>query len=92
MALLPGQTVVAFTDGLVETRSTIIDTGLDRLRRAALKHGGLRAQDLVKSIKEEMIPAGSEDDVAFLAIRFSPASIEDPQRDQQRKDASVLGV
>ncbi len=69
---LPAEgTLVVFTDGLVETRSAPIDQGLERLRIVARSHRAAGPDELVTAIMDEMIPNGSEDDTALLAIRWS---------------------
>jgi serine phosphatase RsbU (regulator of sigma subunit) len=70
-------TLIAFTDGLVETRSAPIDDGLDRLRTAATTNSSAQADILVSAITRELIPAGSDDDVALLVIRCSRATTEE---------------
>jgi hypothetical protein len=65
-----GATLVAFTDGLIERRSEIIDEGLDRLRLAA--HGSTApVADLLTDIVEKLLPQGSTDDAALLAFRWA---------------------
>jgi serine phosphatase RsbU (regulator of sigma subunit) len=86
--LAPGTTLIAFTDGLVETRSAGLDEGLERLRSAASTHIGLEVDDLAKSITDQLIPAGSDDDVALLVIRTSPSSVDEPMADPM-KDAGM---
>jgi len=67
-----GSTVVAFTDGLVERRGDLIDTGLDRLRDE-LATGPLVAADLCDHLVDRLVPADHlslEDDVALLVARL----------------------
>ena len=66
-----GDTVVAFTDGLVERREEDIEDGLARLRKAV---GGLSAvslapglRRLVRAVRDERY----DDDIAVLALRRS---------------------
>jgi serine phosphatase RsbU (regulator of sigma subunit) len=64
-----GATLVAFTDGLIERRTEIIDEGLERLRHAA--HGSTEpVADLLTEIVEKLLPQGSTDDAALLAFRW----------------------
>jgi serine phosphatase RsbU (regulator of sigma subunit) len=70
VSLAPGSTVIAFTDGLIETRGAGIDEGLERLRRASTPDGSRDVDGLVEAIIDALIPSGSEDDVALLALRF----------------------
>jgi serine phosphatase RsbU (regulator of sigma subunit) len=76
--LAPGTTVLAFTDGLVETRSAPIDDGLERLRSAAATGSRSDLNDVVQSVTDQLIPQGSEDDVALLALRLAPQPVMTP--------------
>ena len=64
-----GDTLLAFTDGLVERRDEGIDTGLERLARAAphLAHPALAegVQRVVDSVRDETY----DDDMAALGLR-----------------------
>jgi PAS domain S-box-containing protein len=66
-----GSTVVLYTDGLVEIRGETIDTGLTRLRRAAMS---LEASiDDPDAVADELIArnqAGAEDDTAMLVCHL----------------------
>ena len=69
-----GETLVLYTDGLVERRSESIDAGLERLARAALLSGGspaTHADDLCDALlgREEQ-----DDDVCVLTVRRTSAS------------------
>ena len=68
--LLSGSTLVAFTDGLVERRGEIIDTGLERLIRAASERAPT-IDDLLTTLTATLGPHGSDDDVAILAFRWT---------------------
>ncbi|MCM8551867.1 SpoIIE family protein phosphatase [Streptomyces sp. STCH 565 A] len=69
--LQPGSTLLLYTDGLVETPGSDLDTGLDRLRRyvLALAHEPL---DRLCGKVLAHLPPGSTDDVALLALRVPP--------------------
>jgi PAS domain S-box-containing protein len=65
--LAPGATLVLYTDGLVESRTRSIDTGLQRLADAAgASRGGLErlTDDIVEAVPEQR-----QDDIAVLALR-----------------------
>jgi GAF domain-containing protein len=65
----PGDTLLLFTDGLVERRDEVVDTGLDRLEKAA---GRLAGGDLAPALAELVTLVrgpGADDDVTALAVR-----------------------
>jgi serine phosphatase RsbU (regulator of sigma subunit) len=65
-----GSTLIAYTDGLVERRSEILDVGLERLKRAALVSAP-SADDLLTQITDQMFADHtSDDDTAILAVRW----------------------
>ena len=66
----PEATVVAFTDGLVERRGENLDTGLDRLRRAATSHH-VALPELLQTLVSEMASGGSQDDIAIVGVRWT---------------------
>ena len=70
-ALLPGATVLLYTDGLVERRGEHLGVGLERLRHAAARLADLELEAMCDALLAEL--AGpAEDDVALLAIRTHP--------------------
>ena len=70
LPILPNSTLIAYTDGLVERRNELLDTGLERLRKAA-SLGALSVDDLVTRIADSILAGqGSDDDTAILAIRW----------------------
>jgi GAF domain-containing protein len=74
VALPPGATLVLYTDGLVENRTEVIDTGLERLREnaASLVHRPLSS--FLDLLLEHARPSDHhDDDIAVLALR-TPAS------------------
>jgi PAS domain S-box-containing protein len=69
--LTPGDTVVMYTDGLVERRRESLDVGLARLQ-AALESVP-RPADLARLCDEvtaALVPDGGADDVALLTVRY----------------------
>jgi serine phosphatase RsbU (regulator of sigma subunit) len=68
--LASGSALVAFTDGLVERRGESIDVGMDRLERAATEHVS-SVDDLLTRLTATLGPAGSDDDIAILAFRWT---------------------
>jgi serine phosphatase RsbU (regulator of sigma subunit) len=73
LELAAGDTLLLYTDGLVERRDENLDTGFSRLRDtvAALRH--LPLQALCDGVLAWMRPDGS-DDIALIAVR----AIDDP--------------
>jgi serine phosphatase RsbU (regulator of sigma subunit) len=66
----PEATVVAFTDGLVETRGESIDHGLERLRAAASSHD-VGLPELLGRLVSEMANGGAQDDIAIVGVRWT---------------------
>ncbi|WP_255308270.1 PP2C family protein-serine/threonine phosphatase [Streptomyces marincola] len=66
--LPPGATLLLYTDGMVETPGTDLNTGLGRLRRDA---GALAGEplDAFCDLLLTRLPPGGTDDVALLALR-----------------------
>jgi anti-anti-sigma factor len=74
--LPPGSSVVLYTDGLVERRGELVDTGLMRLESAAVGLGGLGPAELVASLVDAVLDdTGPADDVALLVVRAVPAPL-----------------
>jgi serine phosphatase RsbU (regulator of sigma subunit) len=69
---LPGPaTLLAYTDGLVERRDEVLDTGLDRLREAAAGAAGLPLEALVDHLMEQMTADGAKDDTVLMGLRWT---------------------
>jgi serine phosphatase RsbU (regulator of sigma subunit) len=64
----PGETLLLYTDGLVERRGELLDVGLGRLVDAASSQGG-DLDDFVDSLLGRLAGPGSQDDIAVLALR-----------------------
>jgi serine phosphatase RsbU (regulator of sigma subunit) len=62
-------TLVAFTDGLVERRDEVVDTGLERLRKAATAQR-LPLDDLVDRLPGDLAFATHHDDTAIVGIQW----------------------
>jgi serine phosphatase RsbU (regulator of sigma subunit) len=70
--LVPGETLVFCTDGLVEERGLDITIGMQALAEA-LRDGPERAEDLADHLADNLWERwGSNDDVALLVLRRAP--------------------
>lgn len=66
-----GDTLVLYTDGLVERRREDIDVGLARLTRALTRHRGSDPEALADAILLDLLPpGGSTDDTALVVVRL----------------------
>ncbi|MEU4251589.1 SpoIIE family protein phosphatase [Amycolatopsis sp. NPDC026612] len=84
--LLPGASVLLYTDGLVERRDEPIDDGLRRLCEAAARAHASAPEQLVTALAAALLDSGQEDDVAVLAIRLMPP----PLRRRATAETAVL--
>jgi serine phosphatase RsbU (regulator of sigma subunit) len=64
-----GSTLLAFTDGLVERRSEVLDVGLDRLAEASIVTDA-SLEEYLDRIIDDLTQGESEDDIALLAFRW----------------------
>jgi GAF domain-containing protein len=65
-----GDTIVMYTDGLVERREVGIDAGLQRLATAAAPLHDASASDIADALLHAMVADEISDDVAILVLRF----------------------
>lgn len=65
----PGTTIVLYTDGLVERRGEVIDTGLERLRLSVPPGAG--AETACARIVAELAADQRRDDVALIVLRLA---------------------
>jgi serine phosphatase RsbU (regulator of sigma subunit)/anti-sigma regulatory factor (Ser/Thr protein kinase) len=75
--LQPRDTVLLYTDGLVERRSESLTQGMEWLRRRSGALAGLTLDALCDTLLAEL-PRQREDDVALLAVRARPVGDERP--------------
>ncbi|MFB9607826.1 SpoIIE family protein phosphatase [Streptomyces roseofulvus] len=72
----PGQTLMLFTDGLVEKPGADLDEGLEWLS-SLVRHGPADLQELADHLCDVVADRGGEDDVAILLLRrlgaYTPA-------------------
>ncbi|GAA1258393.1 hypothetical protein GCM10009609_21770 [Pseudonocardia aurantiaca] len=87
----PGESIVLYTDGLVERRGELIDDGIERLAAAAARHQALAPPALTDALVSEALateahpaPIGEADgpslpdpadDVAIIVARLVPAPL-----------------
>jgi serine phosphatase RsbU (regulator of sigma subunit) len=67
----PGETVLLYTDGLVEGRDLSVDEGIDRLTAAVTSLAGRPLAELCDGVVESVRPAELQDDVALVAVRLT---------------------
>ncbi|WP_426368581.1 PP2C family protein-serine/threonine phosphatase [Streptomyces sp. E-08] len=69
-AYRPGDTLVLYTDGLIERRDEDIDVGLDRLTTALGDLAGLGPARLADTLLARLgVPGGARDDIALVVVR-----------------------
>ncbi|MBT3150183.1 SpoIIE family protein phosphatase [Streptomyces sp. CHD11] len=67
----PGDTLVLYTDGLVERRGEDIDAGLFRLSDAVGRHARLSPEDLADTLLTHLgVADGGPDDIALVIVRL----------------------
>ncbi len=71
VTLHPGDTVVLYTDGLVERRVATLDEGLSRLVEAGTELAGVPVTKLCDALLSRLAPEYA-DDVALVALRAHP--------------------
>ncbi|NUR43387.1 MAG: SpoIIE family protein phosphatase [Streptomyces sp.] len=66
-----GDTLVLYTDGLVERRHEDIDTGLDRLADSLTRHRKAEPEPMADAVLLELLPPeGATDDTALIVVRL----------------------
>ncbi len=68
--LEPGDTVLFFTDGLIERRDDSIDAGVQRLREALERQHARPVEELLDALLDEVVGISHADDLAVLAVRL----------------------
>lgn len=70
VACAPGDTLVLYTDGLVERRGEVLDVGLARLADLLASHAALDPESLADVVLGELVgAAGADDDTALVVVR-----------------------
>ena len=67
-----GDTLVMYTDGLIERRGEMIDIGIERLRRAVEARRGMSPEDLCDAVLSAVALEQPEDDIALLVMQRNP--------------------
>jgi serine phosphatase RsbU (regulator of sigma subunit) len=67
-------TLLAFTDGAVERRGEIIDTGLERLRSTAAAAGDRPLSTVLERLMDATTAQGGRDDTVILGLRWTPSA------------------
>ncbi|MEV6400620.1 SpoIIE family protein phosphatase [Streptomyces sp. NPDC051907] len=70
-AYVPGDTLVLYTDGLIERREEDIDAGMNRLADALSRHRRLGTQRLADAVLARLdVSGGARDDIALVIVRL----------------------
>ena len=68
--LTAGDTIVLYSDGLIERRGESLDVGLDRLARTTVELHGSSVQDVADGLLRTLVPERNRDDVVLVVKRF----------------------
>jgi serine phosphatase RsbU (regulator of sigma subunit) len=70
-AYAPGDTLVLYTDGLIERRGEDIDVGLSRLVDALVRHCAENPEPFADGVLADLgVTGGARDDIALLVVRL----------------------
>jgi serine phosphatase RsbU (regulator of sigma subunit) len=70
-AYTPGDTLVLYTDGLIERRSEDIDVGLSRLCEALARHCTGTPREMADAVLNELgVAGGGRDDISLIIVRL----------------------
>ena len=70
--LLPGDTLLFYTDGLIEQGRTLIDEGIARLTAVTAELGHLTVDQVCDQLLARIVRHRSDDDIAIVAVRCHP--------------------
>ncbi|MGI5133528.1 PP2C family protein-serine/threonine phosphatase [Streptomyces sp. CA-106110] len=67
----PGETLVLYTDGLIERRGEDIDAGLHRLTDVLAAHARLEPEHVADTLLSRLgVSGGGDDDIALIVVRL----------------------
>jgi serine phosphatase RsbU (regulator of sigma subunit)/anti-sigma regulatory factor (Ser/Thr protein kinase) len=76
LTLLPGATLLLYTDGLIERRGESLSVGIERASKALDNYRHSHPDHLADRLMVDLAPpSGFDDDVAVLLYRHPPASL-----------------
>jgi serine phosphatase RsbU (regulator of sigma subunit) len=74
-----GDTVVFYTDGLIEHGRTGIDEGIARLTGELSEMADLPLEKICDQLLDRIAPGRADDDIALLAVRCHPEDTDQPR-------------
>lgn len=79
MTLVPGSSVVFYTDGLVEARGEDVHGRMELLQRMLQEHRDLDPATRIERVIDDMVGPQSDDDVAVLVVELRPRTDQDTE-------------
>lgn len=76
--LTDGDTLLLYTDGLIERRDATLDAGLQLLLKQLTDLATAPPDVLCDALLARLVPHGAEDDVALVAVRMHPEHFPRP--------------
>ncbi|MET9262129.1 SpoIIE family protein phosphatase [Amycolatopsis sp. NPDC004079] len=89
VALPPGATLLAYTDGLIERPGELLTEGVERAARVLAEHRDASPAELAGLVAERLLDDDRDDDVAFLVYR-SPSGSAEPFSARLSADTAQL--